>query len=83
LTVYEATSGAASTGVADLNPAPEVAQTKTLYYKVEPASVKGFPLLYLLEGHDLCNTIATTYSDVERRFCRKCWWCGTDASMVS
>ena len=61
--VSAVTSGAASAGVADLEAAPEVAQTKSIKYELEPASAKAFSSMQLLEGKSQHDTIATTYSD--------------------
>ena len=68
--VSEVTSGAASTGVADLEAAPEVTQTKPFYYEVGSASAQAFPSMHLLEGLGLRDAIDMTYSDGARRFCR-------------
>ena len=68
--VSEVTSDAASTGVADLEAAPEVTQTKPFYYEVGSASAQAFPSMHFLEGLGLRDAIDMTYSDGARRFCR-------------
>ena len=77
-----ATSGAVLTGVADLETAPEVTQTKPFYYEVGSASAQAFPSIHLLEGSGLRDAIDMTYSDGARRFCRPFLWSGTVMSMV-
>ena len=52
-----------STGVADLEAAPEVAQTKSIKYELEPASAQAFPSIHTLKDEGLHDAIATTYSD--------------------
>ena len=83
LAVRKATSGAALTGVADLEATLEVAQTKSIKYELEPASVQAFPSIQLLEGKGLRDAIVMTYSDGVSRFCRPFRCCGTGTSMVA
>jgi hypothetical protein len=83
LPLRETTSGAASTGFADLEAAPEMAQTKSLKYELEPAVAQAFPSMHFLEGKGLRNGIAMTYSDGKSRFCRPFRWRGAGASMVA
>ena len=68
--VSEVTSDAASTGVADLEAAPEVTQTKPFYYEVGSASAQAFPSMHLLEGLGLRDAIDMTYSNGAHHFCR-------------
>ena len=71
LAVHGATFGAALTGVVDLEAAPEVAQTKSIKYELEPVSAKDFPSMQLLEGKGPCDVVGMTYSDSVSRFCRQ------------
>ena len=83
LAVRGATSGAALTGVAVLEAAPEVAKTNGLYNKLINSGFQAFSLMHILEGRGLRDAIAVTYSDGKSRFCRPFQWRGTGASMVA
>ena len=82
LAVCKATSGAASTGVADLKAALEMAQTKSIQYEVEPDSAKAFLSMQLLEGEGPRDTIAMMYNNGTSHFCKPLQSCGTGGSMV-
>ena len=83
LTLRETTSGAASTGVADLEAAPEMAKTKSLKDYLEPAVAQAVPSIHFLEGNGLRDGKAMTCSDGESRFCRPFRWRDAGASMVA
>jgi hypothetical protein len=65
-----ATSSAASTGVADLEAAPEVAKTNRFHNKLSNTGSQAFSSMHILEVLGLKNTIAVTYSNDESRFFR-------------
>ena len=83
LVVRKASFGAASTGVANLEAAPEVAQTESIKYELESASAQAFPSVQLLESKGPRDSIVMTYSNSASRFYRPFLWCGTNASMVA
>ena len=83
LMLCETTSGAASTGVADLEAAPEMAQTNSLKYDLEPAVAQAIPSMHFLEVNSLRNGNEMTCSDGESRFCRPFRWRDAGASMVA
>ena len=70
MTVSEATSGAASTGVAVLEAAPEVAKTNRFYNILTNAGLQAFSSMNTLEGRGLRDAIVMTYSNDKSRFCR-------------
>ena len=80
LAICETISGAASIGVADIEAAPEMAQTKSLKYYLEPTVAQAYPSMHMLEGNGLRDGNAMTYSNGESRFCRPLRWRGAGAS---
>ena len=68
LIISEATSGAASTGVAVLEAVPEVAKTNRLYNKLTNSVLHAFSLMHLIEAKDLRDVITMTYSNSKSRF---------------
>ena len=77
MAVQEATSDAASTGVADLETVPEMAKTNRFYNRFTNTGLQAFSLMHILEGRGLRNAIAMTYSDGESHVCRPFRWRGT------
>ena len=75
--VSEVTSDAASTGVADLEAAPEVTQTDGFYNNLSTTGLQAFSSMYSLTIPRLRNAIAMVYSDGASRFCRPFRWRGT------
>ena len=70
MTVSEVTSGAALTGVANLEAAPEVAKTNRFYNRFPNTGLQAFSSMHILEGRGLHNTIVITYSDIKSHFFR-------------
>ena len=73
LVVYEATSDAASTGVAILDTVPGVAKMNRFYNKLTNTGLlQAFSLMHIQEEVvvGLRIAITVTYSDTKIRFCR-------------
>ena len=71
--VYKLNSCVALIGIANLEAAQEVRKMDLLSYELDPvSSTHAFPLMHLLKGAGLKNTIVTTYSKIKDHFCRPC-----------
>ena len=69
LTVSEVTSGAASTSIADLEAALEVAKTDRFYNKLSNTGLQAFSSMHILTIPHLQNTIVMIFNDGANRFC--------------
>ena len=68
LTVSEATSVKASTSIAVVEAAPEVAKTNRFYNRLTNTGLQAFSLMHILESRGLRNAITMTYSNSKSHF---------------
>ena len=68
LDIRKVTSGAVSTDVADLEAAPEVDKTKSVYYEIEPTNLQYVSLMYLIHVLAFQIAIVMVYGDIASHF---------------